>query len=68
MTHPMSVSIPYMVWARLIPDLIVVFLPNFNDGPASVVRIVRFRRLVRLIRFLQLIRLWNVVQSAWTAV
>ncbi|CAK8997999.1 Potassium/sodium hyperpolarization-activated cyclic nucleotide-gated channel 4 (Hyperpolarization-activated cation channel 4) (HAC-4), partial [Durusdinium trenchii] len=49
--------------AMLIPDLIVVFLPNFNDGPASVVRIVRFRRLVRLIRFLQLIRLWNVVQS-----
>ncbi|CAK9092725.1 unnamed protein product [Durusdinium trenchii] len=52
-----------LTWEMLIPDLIVVFLPNFNDGPASVVRIVRFRRLVRLIRFLQLIRLWNVVQS-----
>ena len=48
---------------RLVPDLIVVLLPDMADGPAGVFRMARARRVLRLFRFVQIVRLWKTLQA-----
>ncbi|CAK9014069.1 Potassium/sodium hyperpolarization-activated cyclic nucleotide-gated channel 3 [Durusdinium trenchii] len=47
----------------LVPDLIVVLLPDMADGPAGVFRMARARRVLRLFRFVQIVRLWKTLQA-----
>lgn len=47
----------------LVPDIIVLLVPNLDDGTTGLLRISRARRMFRLLRFLQMFRFSKILDQ-----